>query len=381
MRITRSKTGTQISAPAWRTADLEDPKPSECETSSEASSGDGSKQSSDSGIAGVKSEKTKRKASSRAGSYKSKTESGNASKKFNTGSSKKHAEATNGGNKAKRRRTGNTNAVTNGKGRGRKHDAKQDPFNGFPLDGLGLGDMSFQIQNSSQQQMADFGAAPNGSLNSIDLLRLAAATLKTPAVTPSASPKRTEQPNDGPEVPWEFTPEETTRGSASQSAKSRVSTQLQTRFGPEIEKQYADRRTFHNARERMRRVLIRDLFGALRDAIPSLASRSMVADREILLGAAQYIAELQREGNRIQSDLQRMRQEHATLREEVLYPHGSETQPGSKNTNLLPKKGKFDSGHTSDRANFTATKVEDKDARQLAEVLAMLGEVTKSEAI
>lgn len=42
------------------------------------------------------------------------------------------------------------------------------------------------------------------------------------------------------------------------------------------------------ARERMRRVLIRDLFSALRDAVPGLAERGICADREILVGVSLF---------------------------------------------------------------------------------------------
>ena len=73
------------------------------------------------------------------------------------------------------------------------------------------------------------------------------------------------------------------------------------------------KRKFHNLRERQRRFLIRDLFISLRDAIPELAARDSVADREILVEARATIKELEEQSELLQQKLEEQRRRSADL--------------------------------------------------------------------
>jgi hypothetical protein len=73
------------------------------------------------------------------------------------------------------------------------------------------------------------------------------------------------------------------------------------------------RRKFHNARERQRRCLIRDLFDSLRMAIPELSRKDGVADREILMEALVHIRELEEQSELLETALAAQQERRATL--------------------------------------------------------------------
>lgn len=85
---------------------------------------------------------------------------------------------------------------------------------------------------------------------------------------------------------------------------------------PEMNGGGGKKRKFHNLRERQRRFLIRDLFISLRDAIPALAKRESVADREILVEARTQIQKLEEQTRLLQEALEDQRRRRAALLEE-----------------------------------------------------------------